>query len=156
MGKEIERKYLVNTEKWQLADKPEGELYRQGYLLLDPEKTIRVRVTPKGGFFTIKGSTSGATRLEYEYEIPRDEAIELLEKFAVAELTKIRYTLKQGEKVWEVDEFSGDNAGLIIAEIELTHEDETYDLPEWAEKEVTGENKYYNSNLTILPFKKWL
>ncbi len=156
MGQEIERKFLVAQEKWRLHEKPEGEIFRQGYLLLNPEKTVRVRVTPTTGFLTIKGLTIGATRLEYEYEIPRDEAVELIDRFSVAELSKIRYRVHHGDKVWDVDEFTGENSGLVIAEIELTHEDEPFLLPEWAEREVTGEEKYYNANLTIHPFKKWL
>ena len=156
MGQEIERKFLVAQEKWGLLEKPKGEFFRQGYLLLNPEKTVRVRVTPTTGFLTIKGLTTGATRLEYEYEIPRDEALELIDRFSVAELSKIRYRVHHGDKIWDVDEFAGENSGLVIAEIELPHEDEPFLLPDWAESEVTGEEKYYNANLTIHPFKKWL
>jgi adenylate cyclase len=155
MGQEIERKYLIHHHKWQQIEKPSGQLYRQGYLLTDPQKTIRVRVTETNGFLTIKGVSIGATRLEYEYEIPRQEAIALLDSFSVSELSKIRYKITHNGKVWEVDEFLGDNLGLIIAEIELTSEDEQFDLPAWVDKEVTGEEKYYNSNLTVEPFKDW-
>ena len=155
MGKEIERKYLVNKEQWLLQEKPSGQLYRQGYLLAEAGKTIRVRQTPDKGYLTIKGKTVGATRLEYEYEIPQAEATELLDNFASAELSKIRYTLVVANKVWEVDEFLGDNAGLLVAEIELTAEDEAFTLPPWAGKEVTGELQYYNANLTTNPYKNW-
>jgi adenylate cyclase len=155
MGQEIERKYLVDHDKWQEIDKPTGELYRQGYLLADPNKTIRVRQTPKKGFLTIKGISIGATRPEYEYEIPFVEARELLDKFSISELSKIRYKIAFDNKVWEVDEFLGDNIGLIVAEIELTSEDESFNLPPWVDKEVTGEEKYYNSNLIIAPYKNW-
>jgi len=155
MGKEIERKYLVDKEKWDLISKPSGQIYRQGYLLTDPAKTIRIRSTEQAGFLTIKGISIGATRQEYEYEIPLTDSKELLDNFSVSELSKIRYKISFGNKLWEVDEFLDDNFGLIIAEIELTSEDETFDIPEWIEKEVTGEEKYYNSNLTILPYKKW-
>lgn len=155
MGREIERKYLVNKNKWQLLDKPQGQLYRQGYLLTDPYKTIRVRQTEDKGFLTIKGLTIGATRSEYEYEIPLDEAKELLDQFSIAELSKIRYKISLDGKIWEVDEFLGENIGLIIAEIELSSEDEVFNIPEWLEKEVTSEEKYYNSNLTIDPYKNW-
>jgi adenylate cyclase len=155
MGQEIERKYLVDHDKWQQIDKSSGELYRQGYLLADPNKTIRVRLTTEKGFLTIKGISTGATRPEYEYEIPFDEARELLDKFSISELSKIRYKIAFDNKVWEVDEFLGDNIGLIVAEIELTSEDESFNIPEWIDKEVTGEEKYYNSNLTIKPFKNW-
>src|SRR5687767_5958315 len=146
MGKEIERKYLVDKEKWELVLKPNGQVYRQGYLLTDPTKTIRVRSTGEAGFLTIKGISIGATRQEYEYEIPLADSKELLDNFSVSELSKIRYKISFGNKLWEVDEFLGDNLGLIVAEIELSSEDETFDIPEWIGKEVTGEEKYYNSN----------
>ena len=155
MGKEIERKFLVDNAKWQKYIKPTGVLYRQGYILTDPEKTIRVRVTEKEGFLTVKGITVGATRLEYEYEIPVDDAKELLDNFSISELSKVRYMLVFAGKTWEVDEFIGDNSGLITAEVELLHEDEKIELPEWIYKEVTGEVKYYNSNLTLTPYKNW-
>ncbi len=155
MPQEMERKYLVDIAKWDDSVKPQGELFRQGYLLTDPDKTIRVRQTPGKGFLTIKGLSVGATRPEYEYEIPVQEAKELLDRFSVAELSKTRYTITFAGKVWEVDEFHGDNSGLIIAEIELTSEDESFELPGWVGREVTGEEKYYNSNLTMYPYGKW-
>ena len=155
MGQEIERKYLVDHIKWQQIDKPTGQLYRQGYLLTDPNKTIRVRQTTDKGFLTIKGLSIGATRPEYEYEIPFEEAKELLDNFSISELSKIRYKIIFDNKVWEVDEFLGDNIGLIVAEIELTSEDESFNIPAWVDKEVTGQEKYYNSNLTIEPYKNW-
>jgi adenylate cyclase len=155
MGQEIERKYLVDKTKWQLLDKPKGELYRQGYLLTDPNKTIRVRQTTDKAFLTIKGLSTGATRPEYEYEIPFEEAKELLDNFSISELSKIRYKISFDNKIWEVDEFLGNNIGLIVAEIELTSEDESFSIPEWVDNEVTGQEKYYNSNLTIQPYKNW-
>lgn len=155
MGQEIERKYLVDKNKWQKLDKPSGQFYRQGYLFTDPNKTIRVRQTTDKGYLAIKGLTIAATRPEYEYEIPLGEAKELLDNFCVSELTKVRYKILFDNKIWEVDEFLGDNTGLIVAEIELNSEDESYKIPEWLEKEVTGEEKYYNSNLTINPYKNW-
>ena len=155
MGQEIERKYLVDHNKWQQIDKPIGQLYRQGYLLTDPNKTIRVRQTTEKGFLTIKGLSIGATRPEYEYEIPFDEAKELLDNFSISELSKIRYRITFDNKIWEVDEFLGNNIGLIVAEIELTSEDESFGIPAWIGKDVTGQEKYYNSNLTIEPYKNW-
>lgn len=155
MGKEIERKFIIDQTKWQHFDKPKGEHYRQGYLITDPNKTIRVRLTEKKGFLTIKGPSVGATRDEYEYEIPREDAGELLEKFAISELSKTRYKINFENRVWEIDEFLGDNTGLIIAEIELANESDHFPIPDWIGKEVTGEEKYYNSNLTINPYKKW-
>lgn len=155
MPLEIEKKYLVNKAIWQETDKPKGQFFRQGYLLTDPNKTIRVRVTDTQSFLTIKGLSVGATRPEFEYEIPKDEAEQLLDMFAISDLTKIRYKILFNNKLWEVDEFLGDNAGLIVAEIELQSEDEAFDLPAWVDNEVTGEDKYYNSNLSVLPYKNW-
>lgn len=155
MGIEIERKFLVNHAQWEQLEKPSGEFYRQGYLLTDPKKTIRVRQTSDKGFLTIKGVSVGATRVEYEYEIPYQEAEELLNQFAVSELSKVRYNISMGNHIWEVDVFSGKNQGLIVAEIELKSEEETFDLPNWIDVEVTGEEKYYNSNLTQNPYENW-
>lgn len=155
MGVEIERKYLVKQDQWEDLEKPRGEMYRQGYLLTDPQKTIRVRQTSDKGFLTIKGLSVGATRAEYEYEIPFGEAKELLDQFAVAELSKIRYKIVFDNYLWEVDEFLAENNGLIVAEIELSSEDENFSIPEWIGEEVTGEEKYYNSNLVTEPFKDW-
>jgi adenylate cyclase len=155
MGQEIERKYIVDHIKWQQINKPTGQLYRQGYLLTDPNKTIRVRQTTDKGFLTIKGLSIGAIRPEYEYEIPFDEAKELLDNFSISELSKIRYKIIFDNKVWEVDEFLDGNIGLIIAEIELTSEAESFNIPAWIDKEVTGQEKYYNSNLSIEPYKNW-
>lgn len=155
MGIEIERKFLVNKELWNECEKPAGEFYRQGYLLTDPSKTIRVRQTSDKGFLTIKGISVGASRSEFEYEIPFDEAKELLDQFSVSELSKIRYKILFEEKLWEVDEFLGENEGLMVAEIELKSENEKFKLPDWIGKEVTGEDQYYNSNLTLNPYKNW-
>ena len=155
MGIEIERKFLVNHDQWELLVTPAGEFYRQGYLLTDPQKTIRVRQTSDKGFLTIKGISVGATRAEYEYEIPFEEAKELLDQFAVAELSKVRYKIAIENHIWEVDVFSGKNQGLIVAEIELESENEKFVLPTWIDREVTGEEKYYNSNLVTKPYKDW-
>lgn len=155
MALEIERKYLLHRDKWDNFPKPEGQMYRQGYILKDPDKTIRVRVTETTAFLTIKGASMGFTRTEFEYEIPKEEGIELLDNFAVSELSKIRYEILHVGKLWEVDVFLGDNEGLIVAEIELESEDETFGIPEWISTEVTGDDKYYNSNLSANPFKNW-
>ena len=155
MGVEIEKKFLVHQNEWEKLEKPKGEFFRQGYLLTDPHKTIRVRQTSNKGFLTIKGKSVGATRAEFEYEIPREEAQELLDQFSVSELCKIRYIINFKGKLWEVDEFLGENEGLMVAEIELTNEEEEFSLPPWIAKEVTGEEKYYNSNLTLNPFQSW-
>ena len=156
MGKEIERKFLINPTKWAGLAKPSGKRLRQGYISTEPHKTIRIRVTADQGWLTIKGISTGATRLEYEYEIPLIEAIELLDNFAENELEKTRYEITYIGKLWEIDVFSGKNEGLIVAEIELESEDEQFELPEWIAEEVTHKKKYYNSNLISYPFKNWL
>ncbi len=155
MPQEIERKFLVNDKAWKELSKPEGQLYRQGYILAEPDKTIRVRQTDKTAYLTIKGITTGASRAEYEYEIPLQDANELLDNFAVTELSKTRYKMPFGGKLWEVDVFTGNNEGLVVAEIELRSEDETFELPAWVGEEVTGDVRYYNSNLTVRPYGKW-
>lgn len=155
MGIEIERKYLLDIDQWNALEKPAGQYLRQGYLSTDPTKTIRVRVTDTKGWITIKGLSVGAARAEFEYEIPQQEATELLDMFAVAGLTKIRYKIEFNGMLWEVDEFLADNLGLIVAEIELQDELQLFDIPGWISREVTGEEKYYNSNLSIHPYHKW-
>src|SRR5690606_28754173 len=122
---------LVDKTLWQKLEKPEANFFRQGYLHADAEKTIRVRVTSSSGFITIKGPTSGASRLEYEYEIPKTEAEELLDQFAETGLIKNRYIFIFQGKTWEVDEFLGENKGLLVAEIELETEDENFKKPDW-------------------------
>jgi len=155
MGVEIERKFLVDHEKWQLVKKPKGTHYRQGYLVNSDNHTIRIRVTDKQGYITFKGATKGITRTEFEYKIPREDGIELLESFSAREVEKIRYRIRFSGKLWEVDEFLGDNAGLIIAEIELRDENDKFKKPDWVRGEVSDEKKYYNSNLSVNPYKKW-
>jgi CYTH domain-containing protein len=155
MGIEIERKFLVNKVKWNQVIKKEKSLFRQGYIVSDPEKTIRVRLTDQEAFLTIKGLSVGASRAEYEYKIPKEDAKELLDRFCDSEVSKIRYFIAHGKKLWEVDEFLGQNEGLIVAEIELASEDESFSLPEWIDKEVTDEKKYANSNLAINPYNNW-
>ena len=155
MALEIERKFLVDKAKWNAQEKPSGDFFRQAYIVADPDKTVRVRLTGKAAFLTIKGPTSGATRQEFEYEIPQTDAQELLDNFTEAGLIKTRYKITYEGKIWEVDEFAGENAGLLIAEIELTSEDEKFVLPGWVAEEVTGQEKYYNSYLSVNPFKNW-
>ena len=155
MGIEIERKFLVDREKWRQVKKPAGVPYRQGYLSDEDNCTVRVRVTDKKGFITIKGASSGISRKEFEYEIPVSEGIELLDNFALFEVEKTRYCIDFKGKLWEVDEFFGDNAGLITAEIELKEENEKFELPGWISLEVSDDARYFNSNLAKKPFKNW-
>ena len=155
MGIEIERKFLVDHSKWAAVVKPKGNHFRQGYLLNEENRTIRVRVTDEHGFITLKGAASGISRKEFEYTIPTAEGTELLNIFAKSELAKVRYCIDFAGKTWEVDEFSGDNAGLIMAEIELDSEDEAFEKPDWITIEVSDDERYYNSYLSTHPFKDW-
>ena len=155
MGIEIERKFLVNKEKWDQVTKEKQSLYRQGYIVSDPAKTIRVRLTDEAAFLTIKGLTVGASRAEFEYSIPVSDAQQLLDDFCDSVVSKIRYFITYANKLWEVDEFLGDNEGLMVAEIELESEDESFSLPDWVGKEVTSEKQYSNSNLAKKPYRSW-
>ena len=157
MAQEIERKFLVNGDF-----KAEAYLSTrivQGYLSSVPGRIVRVRVKGDKGYITIKGQTNdtGVSRFEWEKEIPMDEALSLLELAEPGIIDKTRYLVKNtdGQHVWEVDEFHGDNEGLIMAEIELAAEDEPFDKPDWIGKEVTGDLRYYNSMLKAYPYKTW-
>lgn len=154
MAKEIERKFLVkNADFKKLA---QGVSYRQGYLNSAKERTVRVRSVGEKAFITIKGPSVGATRMEYEYEIPLADGLTMLETLAEKPLIeKKRYKIPMGKFIWEVDEFFGENAGLIVAEIELEREDDEFEKPEWIGSEVTGDPKYFNSSLIKNPFSKW-
>lgn len=156
MSKEIERKFLVNKQKWNHLEKPEPTLYRQGYFFTKPGKSIRVRVAGYKAYLTIKSDTVSLTRSEYEYEIPPTEAKELLDKLCDAELQKRRYILYYKNKKWEIDEFLKNNAGLLMAEIELENEQEKVELPDWIESEVSGDQRYYNASLVITPYHQWV
>ena|ERR1700744_6142334 len=155
MGIEIERKFIIDPEKWRQLAKPEPKHLRQGYLLNDKSRTIRIRVADKQAWLTIKGATSGISRKEYEYPILANDAIELLNNFALSWIEKKRYRINFAGKIWEADEFLGDNAGLLIAEIELEHEAEDFEIPDWVTTEVSGDRRYYNSSLSTHPFIKW-
>jgi adenylate cyclase len=155
MGIEIERKFLVKKDKWAQVVKTERSLFRQGYIMSDAQKTIRVRLTDTEGFITIKGQTIGTARPEFEYNIPTADAQQLLDNFCSSELSKIRYFIPHDGHTWEVYEFLGKNEGLIVAEIELDAEDEKFSLPGWVDREVTSEKKYSNSNLSVKPYRNW-
>lgn len=155
MPTEIEHKYLVHAERWKDVVPERSEQVTQAYLHSEPGKTIRVRTMGDKGFITIKGKTVNASRPEFEYEIPLDDANELIRNFTTNLIEKIRHFVMHENMLWEVDEFKGLNAGLWIAEIELSHETETYALPDWVKENVTGEKKYSNSKLAEKPFCKW-
>lgn len=152
---EIERKFLVNKGVWNALEKPMGVRYLQGYLCIDSEKTIRVRLAGDCGFLTIKGRSDTFSHPEFEYSVPRDEAAELILKFTPHPVEKLRYRIPAGEHVFEVDEFHGKNGGLIIAEIELNSPDESFEKPSWLAEEVTAEERYYNANLSLHPYEEW-
>jgi len=155
MGIEIERKFLVDPEEWRQLSKPGGTYYKQGYIVNDAHRTVRVRIAGEQAYLTIKGITSGISRKEYEYAIPVEDAVELLENFAVSLIEKKRYCINFAGKLWEIDEFAGDNEGLIMAEIELEHEADEFEVPGWVTTEVTGDMRYYNSVLSQQPFTSW-
>ncbi|MDJ0557292.1 MAG: CYTH domain-containing protein [Microcoleaceae cyanobacterium MO_207.B10] len=154
MAIEIERKFLVKTDAWRnLAS---GEVYRQGYMSTDNGLTVRVRVVGDRGYLTIKGPSFGNSRSEYEYPIPVKDAQEMLNSLCTSPLIeKTRYKIYDGDFVWEVDEFAGDNQGLIVAEVELNDENQTVELPDWIGEEVSHDKRYTNSNLARNPWKNW-
>lgn len=154
MGIEIERKFLLKNNVWR--DLAEGVYYRQGYLNSTSERTVRVRIINEKGFLTIKGVADGATRLEFEYEIPKDECKIMLDDLAEKPvIEKNRYKVDYKGFVWEIDEFFGENRGLIVAEVELESEDQKFEIPEWVGEEVTGDLRYFNSNLINHPYTNW-
>ena len=155
MAQEIERKFLVTGDFKQFAKS--ALRITQGYLCSDPERTVRVRIKGDKGFITVKGksSASGASRFEWEREIPVSEVQELLKLCEQGVIDKIRYLVEVGIHTFEVDEFYGDNEGLVLAEVELSSEDESYERPEWLGEEVTGDARYCNSMLMKNPYKDW-
>ena len=155
MALEIERKFLVKGDFKAFADKSVRIV--QGYLSSVPERTVRVRVKGDHGFITVKGlgSESGASRFEWEKEIPADEALDLIKICEPGVIDKTRYLVEAGEHVFEVDEFYGDNEGLVVAEVELASEDEAFERPDWLGEEVTGDSRYYNSSLISNPYLHW-
>ncbi|HEY6162349.1 MAG TPA: CYTH domain-containing protein [Bacteroidia bacterium] len=152
---EIERKFLVDREKWAGVKPHKSVSMKQGYLLSDGDKTLRVRVAGDQGFVTIKGRTKGLSRPEFEYEVPVNDAEELLKLFGGKLVEKVRHYVQHGKHLWEVDEFSGKNAGLLVAEVELDSEEEKFERPEWIDKEVTTDKRYSNASLAARPFSEW-
>lgn len=154
MAKEIERKFLVKSLEWK--EQTEGILYRQGYLNSLKERTVRIRTINKKAFITIKGITVGVSRLEFEYEIPFADAKQMLDELVEKPIIeKYRYKLKQGDLMWEIDEFLGENEGLIVAEVELKDAQQTFVKPAWLGEEVSSDPRYFNSNLVLNPYKNW-
>ncbi|MEC8010085.1 MAG: CYTH domain-containing protein [Pseudomonadota bacterium] len=154
MAVEIERKFLVDQNL--LPDFGEGTLISQGYIETTTKNVVRARVKGDKGFLTLKGESHGATCAEFEYEIPKADALNIIATMCSGKtVEKTRYEYPLGKHVWEVDVFSGRNQGLIVAEIELASEDETFEKPEWIAEEVTGQAKYFNACLLNTPYLEW-
>lgn len=152
MGVEIERKFLVIGDDWRAYP---SVYYCQGYLCTDKDRTVRIRIAGDRGLITIKGATRGASRKEYEYEVPLNDAREMLQICVGPLIEKLRREIPAGEHTWEVDEFLGENLGLVVAEIELDSEHQSIDLPDWIGAEVTTDHRYFNSQLTSSPYSHW-
>ena len=153
MGREIERKFLVSGDAWQEGT---GTVYRQGYLSVVKERTVRVRVAGDAAYLTIKGVTENTSRAEYEYPVPVADAEEMLDNLCLRPLIeKRRHRIEYRGMTWEVDEFFGDNEGLILAEIELEDPEQPFDRPSWIGAEVSDDPRYYNANLVENPYTRW-
>lgn len=154
MAIEIERKFLVTGDDWRRH--AVGVAYRQGYIVAEKNRTVRVRRAGGQGFLTIKGAGTGPRRQEFEYRIPPADADELLDTLCRENLIeKIRYRVEWADFIWEIDEFTGENVGLLLAEIELDHEDQPFAKPGWVGREVTDDPRYYNACLSRHPYTKW-
>lgn len=154
MATEIERKFLLANDRWR--EGANGQRYRQGYLSTDRERVVRVRTVDDTGYLTIKGVARGISRLEFEYAIPLADALTMLETLCHRPIIdKTRYRIPYGEHVFEVDEFYGENAGLIVAEVELDREDEPFERPDWLGEEVTDDPRYANAALIEHPYSTW-
>ncbi|MET0496904.1 MAG: CYTH domain-containing protein [Steroidobacteraceae bacterium] len=155
MALEIERKFLLGSDAWRALARSRV-LMRQGYLSSNNHSSIRVRIAGDDAWINLKAKRSTRTRLEFEYPIPRGDADEILHDLCSGPLVeKYRHEIVAGPHVWEIDEFLGDNAGLIVAEIELGSEDEPFDRPDWLGAEVTEDERYYNFNLAKHPYREW-
>ena len=153
MGIEIERKFLVDQKKWEKPDN--GVYFSQAYLISDSVRTVRVRVAGDKGYLTIKGKSTGFSRKEFEYEIPAEEAKEMMALCKSTGIEKIRYFIEAGPVTWEIDEFLGANQGLLMAEVELESEDQEVELPPWILKEVTDDYRFFNAYLADHPYPQW-
>lgn len=156
MAQEIERKFLVNdtdqNADWRGCD---AVLMRQGYLSIDKHRTVRVRVTDRHAWLTVKGISVGAARDEFEYEIPVADGEAMLQLCEHSLIEKRRFKFKSGNITWEIDDFVGDNAGLVIAEVELEHESQPIQIPAWVGTEVTDDPRYFNASLALMPYRYW-
>lgn len=154
MAKEIERKFIVDTSRW--SPQGLGMRVRQGYLPTSGKTAVRVRITGEGAWLTLKGENKGPVRSEFEYPVPISDAHQILDELCERPfIEKTRYLVDYAGATWEVDVFEGENAGLVIAEIELTSENQKINLPSWVLNEVTDDPRYYNVNLVSRPFSAW-
>jgi len=155
MAKEIERKFLLTSDAWR--DEVDTSChYAQGYLSNSERVSIRIRTSDEKAYLNFKSATLGISRSEYEYEIPLRDADEMLASFSEGPLIeKVRYFVKRGDHTWEIDVFEGDNAGLVVAEIELQKEDEAFERPAWIGEEVSDDPRYYNVCLVTHPYREW-
>ena len=154
MATEIERKFLVTSDRWK-KDADQGTEFRQGYLSTEGSCSVRVRREGDTANINIKSAVLGVSRSEFEYPIPADEADELLGLFCTSTVIKTRYLVRYAGKTWEVDVFAGDNSGLVVAEVELESVDENFELPAWVGKEVSSDIRYYNTELAKQPYNTW-
>jgi adenylate cyclase len=155
MAKEIEHKFLLANEDWRKEVKKSIQ-YKQGYLSSQPTSSIRVRISDHQAWLNIKSATIGTERLEFEYDIPLQDAEEIIAALCKKPLIeKTRHFIPIDDHLWEIDEFSGDNTGLVVAEIELAEKDQLFHKPQWLGEEVTHDLRYYNNNLAINPYKNW-
>lgn len=156
MGKEIERKFLIRQDAWSaVRSQASSSRIRQGFLSTVKERVVRVRVAGERATLTIKGVTRGFSRAEFEYDIPLADAQALLELCEGPLIEKVRFRIEQDGLLWVVDEFEGENSGLLLAEVELTEESQEFSLPVWIGQEVSDDSRYYNANLIENPFTKW-
>ncbi len=153
MGKEIERKYLVDLDKWAWKGTPVE--IKQAYLSIENGKIIRIRTSGEKAYLTIKGKLQGITRDEFEYPVPYADALQLMNFSVSFPVEKTRYILPSGDIKWEIDVFHGLNDGLVVAEVELTSEDQEFEKPDWILEEVSHDERYFNFNLSLRPFQKW-
>lgn len=155
MATEIERKFLVRSDAWRRVA-VDSHTYRQGYICADEHRSVRVRVSQDAAWLTVKGATHGVRRDEFEYPVPREDALEMLECLCTGSLIeKTRYRVPVDRHVFEVDVFEGDNTGLVVVELELADADDAYPRPPWLGTEVSGLARYYNSSLAAYPFCQW-
>lgn len=155
MAVEIEHKFLLANDNWR-SQVTHSSFFRQGYLTSDSNSSIRIRISGTHAWLNIKSATIGTQRHEYEYEIPLDDANEIIDNLCRKPvIEKTRHFVKFGQHTWEIDEFEGENAGLIVAEVELSESGEPFEKPDWAGKEVSHDVRYYNNNLAIHPYNTW-